>query len=73
MEGWSRREKIGNYRNLINSLRTREKVTLYLIMGLIAFTVVEYVLSIYAVTVHAKGLKLYLTIGTNLPSQDIEI
>jgi hypothetical protein len=53
MERWSRREKIGDYRNLVNSLTTREKVTLYLIMGLIAFVTVGYIFSIYVVDVHA--------------------
>ena len=52
MQGWTRKEKIGDYRNLVKSLTTREKVALYLVMGLIAFIMVGYILSIY-VGVHA--------------------
>ena len=53
MEGWSRREKIGDYRNLVNSLTTREKAALYLVIGLIAFIMAGYILSTYVVGIHA--------------------
>ena len=53
IQGWTRKEKIGDYRNLVNSLTTREKVAFYLVIGLIAFTMVGYILSIYVVGVHA--------------------
>ena len=53
MERWSRREKIGDYRALVKSLTTREKIALYLVMGLIAFIMVGYILSICVVGVHS--------------------
>ena len=73
MQGWTRGEKIGDYSNLVNSLTTSEKVALYLVIGLIAFIMVGYILSVYVVAVHAKGLKLYLTVDTNIPTENVGI